>query len=86
LSEHVGETLPVLVEAPHPNGRALYTGRAWFQAPEVDGTTYVSAPAGQLPDPGTIVPARIESAETYDLSALAEGLPARPRSVGWGGP
>lgn len=71
LSEHVGETLPVLVEAPHPEWPGLYTGRAWFQAPEVDGATYVSAPPDSALTPGTIVPARIESAETYDLSALA---------------
>jgi tRNA-2-methylthio-N6-dimethylallyladenosine synthase/ribosomal protein S12 methylthiotransferase len=46
----------------------LYEGRAWFQAPEVDGITYVS---GENVQPGRMVRAVIEEAKTYDLVALA---------------
>ncbi|MGE4504401.1 MAG: 30S ribosomal protein S12 methylthiotransferase RimO [Desulfovibrionaceae bacterium] len=71
LEERVGERLDVLVEAPHPEWDGLYTGRAWFQAPEVDGVVYLSSQGGPL-TPGTIVPAEVYEAKEYDLVALAE--------------
>jgi tRNA-2-methylthio-N6-dimethylallyladenosine synthase/ribosomal protein S12 methylthiotransferase len=43
-------------------------GRVWFQAPEVDGVTYVSGPKVK---PGRMVMADIEQAQSYDLVALA---------------
>ena len=46
----------------------LYTGRVWFQAPEVDGITYVSGPGTE---PGAMVEAEITEAQDYDLVALA---------------
>ncbi len=70
LSEYVGETLPVLIEKPSPEWPGLYVGRAWFQAPEVDGVTYVSAPPDQDLAVGTIIDVEIEKADTYDLSGL----------------
>ncbi|MBU1249015.1 MAG: 30S ribosomal protein S12 methylthiotransferase RimO [Proteobacteria bacterium] len=72
LESYVGESLEVLVEAPNPEWDGLFTGRAWFQAPEVDGMTYLSSgPDGPL-QPGTIIKAEIYEAKTYDLVALAE--------------
>lgn len=71
MEEHVGRELEILVERESPEWPGLYEGRAWFQAPEVDGKTYVSVPEGRTLTPGTIITAEVESATTYDLSALA---------------
>ncbi|MBS3779108.1 MAG: 30S ribosomal protein S12 methylthiotransferase RimO [Desulfovermiculus sp.] len=76
MSGFVGQTLPVLIDAPEPEWPALYQGRAWFQAPEVDGITYVSS---QEAGPGDMVQAEVVDSMTYDLSALA--LEAGPEEV-----
>jgi len=68
MSGFVGQTLPVLIDAPEPEWPDLYQGRAWFQAPEVDGLTYVSS---QEAGPGDMVQAEVVDSMTYDLSALA---------------
>lgn len=70
LGQYVGETLPVLIEEPSPEWPGLYLGRTWFQAPEVDGVTYVSAPPEEELQIGTIVDVEIEKTTTYDLSGL----------------
>ncbi|MCJ2165715.1 MULTISPECIES: 30S ribosomal protein S12 methylthiotransferase RimO [unclassified Pseudodesulfovibrio] len=70
LSGYVGETLPVLIEQPSDEWPGLYIGRAWFQAPDVDGVTYVSAPPDTPLELGTIVEVEIDKADTYDLSGL----------------
>ncbi len=59
---HVGKTYEVLIEeAIEPD---LYAGRTFFQAPEVDGATYVRGPGLK---PGAFVQTLITDAETYDL-------------------
>ena len=63
-----GERLSVLVDAPHDEWPGLYTGRVWFQAPDVDGITYVSGPGVA---PGALVDADIVESRDYDLVALA---------------
>ncbi|MBF0481811.1 MAG: 30S ribosomal protein S12 methylthiotransferase RimO [Desulfovibrionaceae bacterium] len=68
LEGYVGAELDVLVDAPHPEWPGLHVGRAWFQAPEADGVTYISGPGVA---PGAMVRAVIEEAKTYDLVALA---------------
>lgn len=68
LQEVVGRTLPVLVDAPHDEWPGLHVGRVWFQAPEVDGITYVS---GTGVAPGALVRGDIVESSTYDLTALA---------------
>ncbi|GAB7081241.1 30S ribosomal protein S12 methylthiotransferase RimO [Megalodesulfovibrio paquesii] len=68
LEAHVGEELEVLVETASPEWPGLHLGRVWFQAPEVDGVTYIS---GDGVVPGALVRARIEEAKEYDLVALA---------------
>ena len=70
MAGYVGETLPVLIERPSPEWPNLYLGRTWFQAPEVDGVTYVSAPPETELKPGTILDVEIEESSTYDLSGL----------------
>ncbi|MFP5240520.1 MAG: 30S ribosomal protein S12 methylthiotransferase RimO [Acidobacteriota bacterium] len=68
LSGFENKSLDVLVDAPHPEWPGLHVGRTWFQAPEIDGVTYVSGPGVK---PGAMVKALIEEAKTYDLVALA---------------
>ncbi len=70
MAGYVGETLPVLVEEPSPEWPGLFVGRTWFQAPDVDGVTYVSAQPGTELTPGTIVQAEVEDSKIYDLVAL----------------
>ncbi|MGE4441214.1 MAG: 30S ribosomal protein S12 methylthiotransferase RimO [Desulfomicrobium sp.] len=68
LAQFEGQELDVLVDRPHEEWPGLYEGRVWFQAPEVDGITYVS---GEDVGPGKMVRAVIEEVKTYDLVALA---------------
>ena len=68
LSVYEGESLDILVDAPHDEWPGLHIGRAWFQAPEVDGVTYVSGPGVE---PGNVVRAEITETGEYDLTALA---------------
>lgn len=67
LSRYEGERLDILVDAPHDEWPGLHVGRAWFQAPEVDGVTYVSGPGVE---PGALVRAEIAETGEYDLTAL----------------
>lgn len=68
LAEYRDQDMDVLVDRPSPEWPGLFEGRAWFQAPEADGSTYVS---GEGVRPGMMVRARVQDTETYDLSALA---------------
>lgn len=68
LSEYQGARMDVLVDSAHPEWPGLHTGRVWFQAPEVDGVTYISGPGVT---PGAIVTADIMESAKYDLTALA---------------
>ncbi len=68
LEGFVGADQEVLVDAVHPEWPGLHVGRTWFQAPEIDGVTYVSGPGVR---PGAMVTATIEEAKDYDLVALA---------------
>lgn len=67
LEAQVGSELEVLVDEPQPDWPGLFTGRAWFQAPEVDGVVYISGDGLQ---PGQLVSARVEEAKDFDLVAL----------------
>ena len=73
LEEKVGETIQVLVEEPNDEWPGLFNGRVWFQAPEVDGITYVSAPEdGMELKPGMLVDAEIDNVTDYDLVTLVK--------------
>ena len=63
------EVLEILVDSPHGEWPGLFTGRAWFQAPEIDGMTYVSGPDAA---PGGIIRCRVQNTGDYDLTALQE--------------
>lgn len=68
LAAQVGTRQAVLVDAPHPEWPGLHQGRVWFQAPEVDGITYVSGPGVA---PGAMPQCDIVESADYDLTALA---------------
>ncbi len=70
LERFHGADLDILVDAPHPEWPGLHVGRAWFQAPDIDGVTYVSGPGVK---PGAMVRATVEDTKTYDLVALSGG-------------
>ena len=62
-SRHVGKIYPVLVEENPEEG--VYIGRTQFQAPEVDGMTFIYSPGLEI---GTIIPVRITDAYEYDIA------------------
>jgi tRNA-2-methylthio-N6-dimethylallyladenosine synthase/ribosomal protein S12 methylthiotransferase len=68
LEDRVGGEELVLVDGPHEEWPGLFVGRTWFQAPEVDGVTYISGPEVA---PGKMVRAEITEAKTYDVVALS---------------
>lgn len=68
LATQCGQQMDVLVGNPVPDWPGLHEGRVWFQAPEIDGMTYVSGPGVK---PGAIVQCDIVESSDYDLTALA---------------
>jgi ribosomal protein S12 methylthiotransferase len=62
-TRHVGKIYPVLVEENPEQG--VYIGRTQFQAPEVDGMTFIYAKGLEI---GRIVPVRITDAYEYDIA------------------
>jgi tRNA-2-methylthio-N6-dimethylallyladenosine synthase/ribosomal protein S12 methylthiotransferase len=67
LLEYQDRETDVLIDKPSEEWPGLFVGRTWFQAPEVDGVTYVS---GENIGPGDLVKATINETFTYDLSGL----------------
>jgi ribosomal protein S12 methylthiotransferase len=64
--KHIGRTLQVLIE--EDLGSNLFAGRTCFQAPEVDGVTYVNTASSSSPMAiGRFTRARINDAMEYDL-------------------
>jgi ribosomal protein S12 methylthiotransferase len=64
--QYIGQTLPVLVE--EPVEKNLYAGRTPFQAPEVDGMTYIKfGPAKPDPAIGSFSQIKVCDAMEYDL-------------------
>lgn len=60
----VGQRLQVLVEGPSEESELVMVGRHKGQAPEIDGTVFLS---GELASPGTLVDVTISQATDYDL-------------------
>jgi tRNA-2-methylthio-N6-dimethylallyladenosine synthase/ribosomal protein S12 methylthiotransferase len=77
LEEYAGSRLDIVVDEVSPEWPGLHVGRTWFQAPEVDGVTYVSGPGIQ---PGIVARAEIVESKTYDLVALADAESDAPDS------
>lgn len=69
LSGYRAQEMDVLVDRDlSDEWPGLCSGRVWFQAPEIDGITYISGPEVA---PGKMVVGRIENTMIYDLNALA---------------
>ena len=66
LAARLGQTTEVLIEGVDEEGRLV--GRTPFQAPEIDGVTFVEGEAIV----GDIVPVRLVKADVYDLHARVE--------------
>jgi tRNA-2-methylthio-N6-dimethylallyladenosine synthase/ribosomal protein S12 methylthiotransferase len=62
----LGRVVEVLVEGPAEGAGPVMAGRAWFQAPEVDGLIYFD---GDQPEAGRMVQALLVKASAYDLAA-----------------
>jgi ribosomal protein S12 methylthiotransferase len=78
----VGSELEVLVEGPSEESELVMAGRHAGQAPEIDGSVYLS---GGPVQPGDVCRARVTSASDYDLVAEVlenERLPIRRQQRG----
>lgn len=78
LSLHVGKTYDVLIEEILEGDEGLAIGRAWFQAPEVDGSVVVryEKELGNEKDfvkTGRFVKVKIESSSSVDLNGIFAG-------------
>ncbi len=68
LKEKIGCRERVLIEGLSSESDLLLQGRCDFQAPEIDGLTYITEIEGDLA-PGTMVEAEIHEAHEFDLFA-----------------
>jgi len=68
LQKFVGKTVNVICDGVAPDG-AGFVGRAYFQAPDIDGNVFFTA---RHAEEGKIVPVRVERADTYDLFGSVE--------------
>jgi len=64
LHKLMGKRVKVLIEGYHPESDYLLTGRASFQAPDVDGTVVITEGGA---DAGSICEVEIQDAMEYDL-------------------
>jgi ribosomal protein S12 methylthiotransferase len=62
----VGRTLDVLIDAPAPEGKHMWLGRTYTDAPDVDGNAWVK---GAHLNPGDLVECEIVGAHEHDLIA-----------------
>jgi ribosomal protein S12 methylthiotransferase len=69
MERFAGRTLRVLVEE-RVEQEELLLGRAYLQAPEVDGAVVIHPAAGQLPEAGRTVTCRILRRNNIDLEAV----------------
>ncbi len=66
LRAEVGRTRKVLIEGLSQESDLLLQGRTAFQAPEIDGLTYITEGNAE---PGTIVDVEIHDCHEFDLFA-----------------
>ncbi len=69
LKSFQGKLVDVLVDSAHSEWPGLFTGRTWFQSPDIDGMTYISGPDAA---PGALVRGRVQETADYDLTVLQE--------------
>jgi ribosomal protein S12 methylthiotransferase len=71
-ASQVGRQLDVLIDSYIPDAENAYLGRSYADAPEIDGSVYVT---GEDLAPGRIVPCEVVAFRDYDLVAAAVGPP-----------
>ena len=71
-ASQVGRQLDVLIDSYIPDAQNAYLGRSYADAPEIDGSVYVT---GEDLAPGQIVPCEVVAFRDYDLVAAAVGPP-----------
>ncbi len=76
-SGKIGRVCQVLVEGVSEESDLLLEGRAWFQAPEIDGKTYITKGKAV---PGRFSAVKITDAHHYDLAG--EIVSGRKKNVG----
>jgi ribosomal protein S12 methylthiotransferase len=64
---YVGKILDILLEDERRGKKRVYSGRARFQAPEVDGRILLPLDGRTFVSEGPLVRAEIRSAGAYDL-------------------
>ncbi len=72
LQAYIGKSLPVLMEGKSGESEFLLQARTAFQAPDIDGITYITEGFAQ---PGEIVSAGINQVHDYDLFAALDNAP-----------
>ncbi len=72
LQAYLGKSLPVLMEGESGESEFLLQARTPFQAPDIDGVTYITDGFAQ---PGEIVSANISQVHDYDLFAALGNAP-----------
>ena len=68
LKQYVGKTINVVLDG-FDEEKGLFAGRAYFQAPEIDGAVYFSAASAAV---GEILPVKIGRTDEYDLYGTYE--------------
>lgn len=72
LESYIGSTVEVLIEDSDPDDKNLFVGRAWFQAMDIDGRTFVN---GRKLRSGSIV--KVEINDVIDLDLFGNVLPSK---------
>ena len=75
--ERVGQRLPILITGPSKETELLWEGRLATQAEEIDGKTYITEFAGEIPRPGDFGTIRITRASDYDVFGCLESVSER---------
>lgn len=70
LESFIGSTMDILIDSKSDEWEGLYHGRAWFQAPEFDGITYISGDFSTRNPIGSMEQAMITESLLYDIVAV----------------
>ncbi|MDE7469004.1 MAG: 30S ribosomal protein S12 methylthiotransferase RimO [Desulfovibrionaceae bacterium] len=70
LTSFVGSKMDILIDSKSDEWDGLYHGRAWFQAPEFDGITYISGDFSSKSPIGSMEQATITESLLYDIVAV----------------
>ncbi len=68
----IGKRWDVLLDRPSPEQKDVWIGRAYADAPDIDGAVFVT---GKKLKAGQIVPCEIVASSDYDLVGVAVGKP-----------